>query len=322
MTISIVIVNWNTKDFLNKCLKSIFISSNIAYKLEIIVVDNNSYDGSVEMVEKEFPTVILIRNNENVGFARANNQGIEIAFGKYILLLNPDTVVNTHSLKTMGDFMEQNPEVAACGPKILNGEGEISPVASYPKLLRMISKDTFLAKIFPMMIRSETRFPRKAEMTHNLSGACIMLRRESLNMVGLLNENIFLYYEEPELLERLYKKDWKIYYLPEAKIIHFGEKSTAPLSSTDKLLIDKKSSFELWRSRYGRPRAILLKTIAFILYLISLLSWILRWPFKKERALEKINFYRSLLLLTLGLEKTANLFFCKPLNKKNFNLKQ
>lgn len=306
LDLSIVIVSWNVKDELRNCIESIRKNIlSIAY--EIIVVDNNSSDGSLEMIEKEFPFVVLIRNNENVGFARATNQGIKISCKKYILLLNPDTVINKNSLKPMINFMERKSEVAACGPMILDEAGKEFPVASYPKLFRMISKDTFLAKIYPIGVNIKPHFPQKHEMTRNLSGSCIMLRREALNIVGVLNENIFLYYEETELLDRLYKKGWQIYYLPEAKIIHFGEKSTAKLSNINKLLIYKKSSFELWRSRYGKLRTVLLKAIVFALYSISLSSWLLRWPLQKERALGKINFYYPLLLLTL--------------NEKKFNLK-
>lgn len=303
--LSVIIVNWNAGKFLLGCIESI-LSSKIREKLEIIVVDNNSTDGSIELLKNGFSEINLIENHENKGFASANNQGIVSSKGEYALLLNPDTILYTDALSKMVNFMDENASVGACGPKIFTENGTSMPITLCPKLVRMLFRDTFAARLFPQVMVKHKEFPMTEKCVHNLSGCCLMLRRKSLLEVGFLNENLFLYFEEAELLERFQKKEWTAYYIPQAEIIHFGEKSTSILDNYDKLIIEKNSTFEFWRCRYGRFFTVLLKSLEFLLVLGSLSGLVIRIPIQNnEEAKERIKFYKKLLWLLIN-ERSVN----------------
>lgn len=294
LKLSIVIVNWNAKEFLYQCLQSIE-QSGLNGPLNIIIVDNCSTDNSVNFIRQQFPQITIIANKNNIGFARANNQGIKKTESEYILLLNPDTVIFQNSLSTMIALMDESPNVGVCGPRILDAHKNPAPVASSPKTLRMLIMDTFAAKLFPRVMSLDKVFPTRPTKVRNLSGCCLLLRRKALMEVGTLNEDLFLYYEEPELIERLLKKGWYAYYLPQSEIVHYGQKSTSQISKFDKLLIDKKSGFELWRTRHGRLITLGLKVIHFLLVLITFF-WLI---INRESRPDKIAFYKSLLGIIL-----------------------
>lgn len=223
MDLSVVILSFNTQKLLEDCLISIFKkTTNIDF--EVIVVDNASVDGSVGMVKKKFSQVKLIINSENLGFAKGNNQAIQKAKGEFILLLNSDTVVKEQSLEKMVKFMRAYPEAGVVGPKLLNEDGTFQPSAgrfpNLPVVWIMLFKEKFGGSQLVRASYSETR------EVDWVMGAALMVRKEILNKTGLLDEKIFMYYDEVEWCYRIKKAGFKVYFYPEPKIIHLWQKSS------------------------------------------------------------------------------------------------
>ena len=232
MQLSIIIVNYNVEYFLEQCLHSVRAAlKNL--EAEVFVVDNNSVDGSVEMVRKKFPEVKLIANKENLGFSKANNQAIRHSKGKYVLLLNPDTVVEADSFSKCLSFMDSHSEAGGLGIKMLDGKGNFLPESKrgLPTPMVAFYKIFGLAALFP----KSKRFGKyhlgflDKEQTNEieiLSGAYMLMRKEALDKVGLLDEDFFMYGEDIDLSYRIIKGGWKNYYFPEARIIHYKGEST------------------------------------------------------------------------------------------------
>lgn len=230
MDISIIIVNWNTHDLLAQCLQSLEENTVMQehFTVETFVVDNASTDGSPQMACERFPQVHLIKNGQNVGFAQANNQAIPESKGRYVALLNSDTEVYSGALETMVEFMDKHPEAAGCGPLLLNADGTLQP-SCHPMLTpgREFWRLMFLDRIWPRATYTQTQWdrstPRQVEV---VKGACFLLRREALNQVGLLDDQYFMYTEEMDLCYRLLEAGWELWWVPEAKVKHYGEASS------------------------------------------------------------------------------------------------
>ena len=234
-TLSILIVSWNTREMLQDCLNSLDTSraagNNSAappLELEILVVDNNSSDGSAEMVRQKFPHVKLIENRENLGFARANNQAYEASTGEYVLMLNSDTVIHPGALENMVAFMETHRPAAGCGPRLLNTDNSLQ-ISCYPLLTpgREFWRLMFLDRLWRRASYPQERWsfdePRPVEI---IKGACILLRREALEQVGFLDERYFMYTEEMDLCYRLSQAGWQLWWVPQAVVTHHGEASS------------------------------------------------------------------------------------------------
>jgi len=232
MKLSIIIVNYNVKHFLEQCLHSVY-ASVISEDYEVFVVDNNSVDGSCAMVKHKFPKVKLIENKENVGFAKANNQAIRIASGKYILLLNPDTLVEENSFDKIVSFMDLHPDAGGLGVKMINGKGEFLPESKRGLPTPMVSffKIFGLAKLFPNSRRFgqyHLSYLNKDEISKVdvLSGAFMLLRKTVLDKIGLLDEAFFMYGEDIDLSYRITQVGYNNYYYPNTTIIHYKGEST------------------------------------------------------------------------------------------------
>jgi len=229
MELSIVIVNFNNKDLLYNCLSSIFkATKNLSF--EVIVADNNSQDNSPEMVTKEFPQVRLFCNKINLGFSKANNQGIEKARGKNILLLNSDTIVLEDSLNKMVNFLNERRDVAIVGCQMQTKEGR--PYRScfkFPNLAEQLISRNFFKKFFDIS-RFSLNYPDwnsgKIKEVDWLSGAALMIKKEVLEQIGMLDESLFIYFEDVDLCYRAKEAGFKICYLPQAGIIHIGQSTT------------------------------------------------------------------------------------------------
>ncbi len=232
MDLSIVIVNYNVKYFLEQCLHSVKKAMQ-GLETEVFVVDNNSVDGSCSHIRERFPWVKLIENRENVGFSKANNQAIRAASGKYILLLNPDTVVEENTFSKCFRFMETHDDAGALGVKMIDGSGHFLPESkrAFPTPWVAFYKIFGLSRLFP---RSK-KFGKyhlgylPEDETHQievLAGAFMFLRREALDKVGLLDEDYFMYGEDIDLSYRIIKGGYNNYYLPETIIIHYKGEST------------------------------------------------------------------------------------------------
>jgi GT2 family glycosyltransferase len=242
MDLSVIIVNWNTKDLLLQCLESLYQGAKGIEK-EIFVVDNSSSDGSGTAVRKRFPEINLIENQVNLGFARANNQAISLSSGEYLLLLNPDTQVKDEAIERMLSFMDAHPEAGVVGAQLLNVDGsKQNSIANFPSLATELLNKSFLRWLFPDKFPGkETDYPGPVEVD-SVIGACMMARRKALEQVGFLDEEYFLFLEETDWCYRMKKAGWKIYHIPQAEILHFQGKS----AETKR----EKAKVEYYRSRY------------------------------------------------------------------------
>ncbi len=232
MELSIIIVNYNVKYFLEQCLHSVGkASKNIS--AEVFVVDNNSVDGSTQLIREKFPHVHLIENHENAGFSKANNQAIRLAKGKFILLLNPDTVVEEDTFFKVIRFMEEHPEAGGLGVKMIDGKGNFLPESKrgLPTPWVAFYKMSGLSKLFP----KSKKFGKyhlsfldenKVNEVEILAGAFMLLRKETLDKVGLLDETYFMYGEDIDLSYRILLGGYKNYYFPETTILHYKGEST------------------------------------------------------------------------------------------------
>ena len=229
--LSISIVSWNTEELLRQCLASLY--ANLGeLDTEVIVVDNASSDGSVDMVTREFPQVKLIRNASNCGFARANNIAYEQSSGRYFLLLNSDTIVRPGSLESLAKYMDGNLAVGAVAPRLLNGDGSLQRSCScFPTPFTEFLSAFSLGKLFwksPFFARFEMSYWNFDEVREVdfAGGSCLMLRRAALEQVGALDEDYFMYTEEADLCYRLKRGGWKVMFIPHAEIVHLGGQSS------------------------------------------------------------------------------------------------
>ncbi len=236
MELSIIVVNYNVKHFLEQCLQSVYVSAK-HISSEVIVVDNNSVDGSVEMIKNNFPNTIIINNKKNVGFSKANNQAIKIAKGSIVLMLNPDTVIQEKTLKYVLNFINITNNVGAVGIKMVDGKGNFLPESkrSLPKPSTAFYKIFGLSRVFP----NSKKFGKyhlnfldkdKIHEIDVISGAFLMTKKSVLEEVGFLDERFFMYGEDIDLSYRIQKKGYINYYLPDHSIIHYKGESTKKTS--------------------------------------------------------------------------------------------
>ena len=230
--LSVIIVNYNVKFYLEQCLESVRRASK-GLQVETFVVDNLSTDGSVAYLRERFPEVTFIENRENVGFARANNQAIRQSKGRYVLLLNPDTFVGEDTLACMVEFMEAHPEAGGAGAYMLNADGTFAPESrrGLPTPFVAFCKMSGLTKLFPksrLLGRYYMGYLDANEVNEieAISGACMMLRRGALDKVGLLDEDFFMYGEDIDLSYRVLKGGYKNYFIP-TRMLHYKGESTA-----------------------------------------------------------------------------------------------
>lgn len=240
--LSVVVVSWNTRDLLIPCLAAIGPGA-APYTVETILVDNASSDGSVEMVRERFPEVRVIANAENRGFTRANNQALAIARGRFLLLLNPDTEARPGSLATLARYLEEHSEVGACGPRLIFPDGRLQPNGRrLPSFWREFLAASGLRRLNPAAFESRLEWGRKdfsrTVEVEEVSGACLMTRREVVEQVGTLDERLFMFYEEIDWCARMKAAGWKIAYVAEAEVVHHMAQSV------------NKAGFAVFRSFY------------------------------------------------------------------------
>lgn len=258
--LSVVIVNYNVVHFLEQCLKSVFKAME-GISGEVFVVDNFSVDGSVEMVREKFPQVKLIANRENTGFSKANNQAIKASSGEYVLLLNPDTVVEEDTFNTCIAFMDAHPDAGACGVKLIDGKGNYLPESKrgLPTPEVAFYKIFGFSRLFP---RSR-RFGKyhlgylNPEETHSievLSGAFMFIRKAALDKAGLLDEAFFMYGEDIDLSYRITQAGYQIYYHPDTRTIHYRGESTKK-SSLNYVFIFYQAMIIFARKHFSPERA-------------------------------------------------------------------
>ena len=272
MEISVIIVNWNTEKYLEKCLEALYALGPSTIKWDTWVVDNASSDGSTQMVEKKFPTVNLIKNDQNVGFARANNQAIAKSSGRYIWLLNSDTEIKPKALDYLYNFMEGNPSIGAAGSMLLNPDKSLQ-VSCYP--LPTLSKEFWrllhLDRVFNYGIYNMDNWdritPRNVDV---IQGASMLLRRDAIDQVGSLDKDYFMYTEEVDLCYRLNKDDWQVSWVPKSQVLHHGGQSTQQIAT--KMFLSLYQTKALYfRKNHGNLAAGVYKLILLIISLIRII---------------------------------------------------
>jgi GT2 family glycosyltransferase len=249
--LSIIIVNWNTRELLHNCISSL-IETSAEIKIEIIVVDNASKDGSRDMVRNAFPNVIIINSGANIGFARANNLAIPQVQSSNVLFLNPDTIIKNGALQKMTNVLLENHSIGAAGCKILDMEGKTVelPFQIEGTPLKMLFLQIFpfnlIKRIFPY------QNPYQNGYVKNLFGACLMVRKKVLDQVGYFDEQFFMYAEDIDLCQRIHKNGWQLYYLSDAEIIHLegGASDKAPSDFSTLMMCESVS--KLMYKNYGK----------------------------------------------------------------------
>lgn len=310
--LSIIIINWNTCALIAACLHSVAAEAqalvqamftpgtNEQQVVETIVVDNASTDGSVAMLHSAFPWVQLVENSENVGFAAGNNQAVSRCHGRYLLLLNSDTVVLPGAFKSLIDLMEHNPAVGAAGARYLNPDGSLQP-SCYPEptlgreLWRLFHLDRLRAYgTYPMAQWSVTA----ARPVDIVQGAALLLRREIVAEMELFDTSYFMYSEEVDLCRRIRQAGWQIWWAPAATIIHYGGQSTRQVALLMFLQL-YRSKVLYFRKNHGQAVTWFYKSVIMAATLVRLLLTPLAWLESPERRAEHLalaNRYRHLAL--------------------------
>jgi GT2 family glycosyltransferase len=265
LDLSIIIVNWNTRDLVARCLECVEATVNkISY--EIIVVDNNSTDGSQNMVQSKFPNVKLIANSNNVGFAKANNQGIASSDARYVLLLNSDAFVKENAIDYMVAFMDEHPDAGMGGCKLLYEDGRLQPsCATFPTLATEFYIALGLDKLFPksqvfgkyLMTDWDYNTQREVDV---IMGAFMLVRKAAIDRVGAMDDNFFMYSEEVDWCYRFKQAGWKIYFTPEVETVHIWGGSSR-IIKVESLIRLYRARVQFFRKHYGRLTAFLYKII-------------------------------------------------------------
>jgi GT2 family glycosyltransferase len=254
--LSIIIVNWNTRDITRACLRSV---SEHAASLdyEVIVVDNASSDGSAEMIRAEFPAVRLIANESNVGFGRANNQAMRVARGQYFFLLNSDTVIFDDAIERLVNFIASDASIGIAGCKLLFEDRTLQASCSrFPSLRVALLEDLMLYKFLPRRLQGELLLGGYWPHDHTRDvdavwGAAMILRRQVFEQTGGFDERIFMYGEDLEWCMRVRDHGWRIAFTPAAAIIHLNHKSSEQKYGDERIDLCHKRAYEIYRRRAG-----------------------------------------------------------------------
>ena len=277
-TLSIIIVSWNVCDLLRACLHSIE-QNRGELALEVIVVDGGSHDGSPEMVQQEFDWVHLIARSDNVGFPKGNNLGLAKANGRYLLLLNPDTVVVKDALQVMVTYLEEQPVVGALGSQLLYPDGTVqSSRRRFPTLLTAFFESTWLQNYAPQKLLRDYYVLDVANgetaVVDWVMGACLLTRREVYEQIGGLDEAYFMYSEELDWCKRMKEAGWEVVYLPTAQIVHHEGKSSEQ-AVTHRHINYQRAKLRYFRKYHGRLAAATLRIFLLMNYV---------WQLKLEAA--------------------------------------
>ncbi len=265
--VSVVIVNWNTRELLKNCLESV---RNTVKGLtwEVIVVDNASTDGSVAMLRASFPEVRVVVNEKNRGFGAANNQAFALMNGHYALLLNTDAVLTENAAAELFAFMESHPEAGMCCGQLLNRDGsKQNSIAAFPTLFTLLVNMPLMECLLPGKYPSKRYEHQRPIAVESCVGACLMIRKAAMDAVGWFDERYFFFLEETDWAYRMHREGWQVFFVPAARIYHLQGQSIGP---------DIRSRIEFYRSRYqffqkwhGRFYFYLIRGVIFLRLLIN-----------------------------------------------------
>lgn len=298
--VSVVVVSYNTRQALAVCLESVRRALG-GLDVEVIVVDNASWDGSAEMVAERFPEATLIPNRGNVGFGRANNQAFARAHGRYVLMLNPDTELCADALGRLVDFADAHPRAGAVGARLMNPDGSLQHSAfRFPDLGQALFG---FFDVVPLDAPINGRHPparyERPFRAEHLLGACLLLRREALEDVGTFDPRYFMYFEETDLCARLRRAGWENLYTPAARVIHIGAASTSAVRERMSVEFHRSQAY-FYRKHYGPAGYIALKAIVWLgigYRLARSLRAYLRGRVDRHLLLERLGGYWTILWL-------------------------
>lgn len=298
--LSVVIVSWNTRELVRQCLHSLEETLSSSLSVEVFVVDNCSSDDSVEIIAREFPWVDLISSSTNLGFAGGNNQALVLCHGRYVLLLNPDTVVKPGALEILVRFMDEHADAGAASSMLLNPDGTLQHSCyPAPTLRRELWRLLHLDWLYPYGSYPMPKWDRDTSRQIDIAqGACLIIRHQVLDQVGLFDEKYFMYSEEMDLCLRILQARWNIYWVPSAEVIHYGGQSTEQVATVMFVQLFR-SKVIFFRKHYGERRAQAYKMILLITSLVRLAFSpliLLEHPSKRRLHRDLVNRYRKLIL--------------------------
>jgi len=281
MTLSIVLVNWNTRDYLLGALRSVY-DAPPPFPFEVIVVDNASTDGSAEAVRQAFPQARLVANMENTGYARGNNQGLEVSTGRYALLLNPDVVLPPGGLEKSIRLLEQRPDVGALAVRLVNPDGTPQrSVRGFPTPWAVFCEAVGLSRLFPnsrlfgAYRMTWFTYDREAEVDQPM-GTFLLIPRRALDAVGLLDERFPIFFNEVDWCYRARQKGWKILFTPCVDVVHYGGGSTRQVRP-QMAWESRRGLLDFYRKHYRAP------LFAPVYWLASAASWLQAWWAARKR---------------------------------------
>lgn len=279
MLLSVIYVNWNTRDYLLNCISQMRLET-AGLDAEVIVVDNASSDDSVECVEAEYPDVVLVKNKENAGFARANNQGLAVAKGKYVFLVNTDVELVAGCIKSMLAFMDDNKTVGILGPKVLNRDKTLQRTTwKFDYLYTMLGQMVSLNNLFPSIVTYKLD---KVKHVDYIAGCFWCVRKKAIDEVGLLDESFFFYGEDKDWCYRFREKDWGVVVNPYIEIIHYGGGSSIR-SSVKYSLMMERAQLMFCKKHYSKPKKILYYFVRCVYHFTRIVGSLLQILFRRKR---------------------------------------
>jgi hypothetical protein len=305
--LSIIIVSWNSRQDLERCLPSIP-AATAGHSYEVVLVDNDSADNTLEYVRSVMPECVCHRNDVNRGFAAGNNQGISLAHGRYCLLLNPDTVLKSGACDRLIEFMDLHATVSACGPALLNGDG--SPQRTgvrFPSLWNLFVEALFLDRLFPRTRlfgahRELYADPAVPRMVDYVQGSCLLVRRETVDRIGLLDESFFMYFEETDWCKRMNDSGGEVWYVPAARVVHLGGGAFGHYDEK-RLTTYHRSLLQFFKKHHSPWEQLLLRGIILKRSAVRLIAWGVLYVFsggpRRNRAQSALLGYRRVFLMML-----------------------
>jgi GT2 family glycosyltransferase len=299
LDLSIIIVNWNTSGLLLQCLNSIY-KAGTRFSFEVIVVDNGSSDDSVSMLQRNFPSAILIKNEQNLGFAHANNQGLSIAHGRYFLLLNSDTIILPNAFDMLIQTAEEHRDLGVVGPEILNMDGSVQESwASFPSILSELVGRNF-------RVRTSVADTPCTYDVDWIMGACMLVRATTVANVGMLDDDFFFYAEEMDWCFRIKKNNWRIWYITNAQIYHLGGGSSHR-SSLPQLCLLYKGKLLYFQKHHGKLKTVLLRYGFAVVNTVGIAWRIILFNWKNRKAALRRIMDQSKLVWYLLWDRYPNL---------------
>ncbi|MHB8160061.1 MAG: glycosyltransferase family 2 protein [Thermoleophilia bacterium] len=291
--VSVIIVNWNLRDDLGGCLASLYKYSG-GLEIETIVVDNASTDGSAGMVERDFPQVKLIRNQENLGFSRASNQGMAVAGGRYYFLLNNDTLLHEGSLRRLVEFMESHTDAGICGPRVIKEDGtlQVRSRGYYPSIGRALGHFFLPHRLRHRGSRSlgfyEFQDKMDARPVDWVSGCALLVRRRAVEKVGVLDADVFMYCEDVDWCYRMNRVGWKVWYVPSSVVLHYGGRSLSKQSGA--VVGSHAAGLAAYYSRYhGGAAAFVFRMVLAAGYAVQVVGWLVAGLLGRRAGLDKLK---------------------------------